>query len=75
MTFAKNADDAVFAEHAVISFYAYALEDLTSQLPTVTRFNYEFVGWGTATDSTIAVTPVVGSTADITYYAIWREIP
>lgn len=75
VTFDPNAEDAVFADHAVISFYAYAGEVLTSQLPTVTRPNYEFVGWGTATDSTIAVTPVVGSTADITYYAIWRSIP
>jgi uncharacterized repeat protein (TIGR02543 family) len=77
VTFDKNAEDAVFAENAenaVTSLYAYAGQDLTSLLPAVSREGFTFAGWATVADSTLPITPVVGGTADITYYAVWRAI-
>jgi uncharacterized repeat protein (TIGR02543 family) len=74
VTFDKNAEDAVFAENAVTSLYAYAGQDLTTVLPTVTRDGYTFAGWATGADLTLPITPVVGGSADITYYAVWTAI-
>jgi uncharacterized repeat protein (TIGR02543 family) len=70
VTFDKNAVDARFAENAI--FYAYPGEVLT-HLPGVIREGFTLAGWATTPESTVAVTPV-GSTADITYYAIWSPI-
>jgi uncharacterized repeat protein (TIGR02543 family) len=41
------------------------------ELPVATRDGYEFLGWFTAADGGVAVTPETIVTSDMTFYARW----
>lgn len=49
-------------------------EYLSVTLPAATRSGYEFAGWATSPDASIAVyTETCSPTADITLYAVWKS--
>ena len=65
-----------YTANANITLYAIWNTSITKgsvTLPTPTRANYSFVGWGTTASATTGVTGTITPTSSQTLYAVWKR--
>ena len=67
-----------YAANANMTLYAIWNTSITKgsvTLPTPTRANYSFVGWGTTASATTGVVGTITPTSSQTLYAVWKKPP